>query len=296
MQRCFAVIQVVASINQKLQELAAQAQQAAASGTSNTASLMALRTSISKLAAVQQQDMVASIGNLAAKYAADPTYDASVDLADFTVVSTLSDLSRQRCSNLTMWCRGARLRAVAEMCSMMVACVFFAQAYNEENVAKLAEAKAVNNTAILELMQALGATEDDFHHSSAWIAGPVIGGVVAAALLACVCYWVHTKYWIKPTIPCLLNAAAGSDGNVHVYVPTSGAKYAVNAAAQVGLGWSGQAASSSARLVPVGGPLRVGHASTGASRGALAICLPLLPSLQAPTRAGAELTGSPGHY
>lgn len=100
-QRCVAVMQVVASSNQKLQELAAQAQQAAASGTSNTASLMALRTSISKLAAVQQQDVMASIGNLAVKYAADPTYDASVDLADFTVVSTLSDLSRKMCRSLS---------------------------------------------------------------------------------------------------------------------------------------------------------------------------------------------------
>jgi hypothetical protein len=93
--RCF-VTQVVASSNQKLQELAVQAQQAAASGDSNTASLMALHTSISKLAAVQQQDVVASIGTLAAKYAADPSYDASADLADFAVVSTLSGLFPQQ--------------------------------------------------------------------------------------------------------------------------------------------------------------------------------------------------------
>lgn len=233
------VMQVVANSNQKLQELVVQAQQAAASGTSNTASLMALRTSISKLAAVQQQDVVASIGNLAAKYAADPTYDASVDLADFTVVSTLSDLSRQKCSNLTMLCHGTRSRHAP----CWLYCVVFAQAYNEENIVKLAEAKAVNNTAILELMQALGATEDDFHHSSAWIAGPVSGGVAAAALLAWVCYWVYTHYWTNPTIPCLPNTTAGSDGNVRVYVPTSGAKYAVNAPAQVGLDWAGQAGS-----------------------------------------------------
>lgn len=154
--------------------------------------------------------------------------------------------------------------------------VFSLQTYNEENIAKLAEAKVFNNTAILELMQALGATEDDFHHSSAWIAGPVIGGVVAVALLAWVCYWVYTKYYINPTIPSLPDAAAGSDGNVRVYVPTSGAKYAVNAAAEVGLakGWAGQAVSSSARFVPVGVPLRSGHASTGASRGTLTKVVP----------------------
>jgi hypothetical protein len=115
-----------------------------------------------------------------------------------------------------------------------------AQAYNEENIAKLAEAKQVNNTAILELMQALGATEPEYKHSSAWVAGPVIGGVVAAALLAWVCYLVYTKYWVASTIPRLPvttpgSAPNGSDANVRVHVPTSGAKYAVSAAAQVGV-------------------------------------------------------------
>lgn len=81
-------MQVVASINKKLQELVVEAQQVAASGDSGAAeTLLTLRTGISKLAAVQQEDVVASIGSLAAKFAADPTYHASIDIADFSDVS-----------------------------------------------------------------------------------------------------------------------------------------------------------------------------------------------------------------
>lgn len=82
------VAQVVAGINLKLQELVQQAQQVAASGGSSAAStLLQLRTDISKLAAVQQQDVVASITDLAAKFAADPNYDATVEIAEFSDVS-----------------------------------------------------------------------------------------------------------------------------------------------------------------------------------------------------------------
>lgn len=81
-------MQVVAGINQQLQDLVLQASEVSALGDSSTASqLMGLRTSIAKLAAVQQQDVVASIATLAETFAADPLYDATLDLAQFSDVS-----------------------------------------------------------------------------------------------------------------------------------------------------------------------------------------------------------------
>lgn len=81
-------VQVVAGINQRLQELVAQAQQLAASGDSSdqAATLLALHTGISKLGAVQQSDVVANIAEVATRFAADPSYDASAEITSFSQV------------------------------------------------------------------------------------------------------------------------------------------------------------------------------------------------------------------
>lgn len=84
-------LQVVAGINLRLQALVVQAQQLAASGdSSGTSQLLQLHTDISQLAAVQQQDVVASIATMATKLAADPSYDLSVDIAGFSDVSGMA--------------------------------------------------------------------------------------------------------------------------------------------------------------------------------------------------------------
>jgi hypothetical protein len=79
-------MQVVAAANQQLQVLVQQAQQLSASGGAavDMSALTALRTSISKLAAVQQDDMSASIKLMADKVAAN--YNVTADLATFTQV------------------------------------------------------------------------------------------------------------------------------------------------------------------------------------------------------------------
>jgi hypothetical protein len=86
------LVQVIAGINQKLQLLVEEAQSVAASGGSDTAvKLLGLQTQISKLASVQQEQVLPRAAllaaDLAAKLATDPAYDASVDLAVFTDVS-----------------------------------------------------------------------------------------------------------------------------------------------------------------------------------------------------------------
>jgi len=58
--------------------------------------LTALRTSISKLAAVQQDDMAASIKAIADKVAANSSYDASADLASFAQVRPLYCMSQEQ--------------------------------------------------------------------------------------------------------------------------------------------------------------------------------------------------------
>jgi hypothetical protein len=82
--------QVVAAANQQLQVLVEKAQQLQLSASGGSAvdmsALTALRTSISKLAAVQQDDMSASIKLMADKVAADPSYNVTADLATFTQV------------------------------------------------------------------------------------------------------------------------------------------------------------------------------------------------------------------
>jgi hypothetical protein len=84
----YLFLQVVAEVNQQLQELVRQAQQVSASGDTSTVSqLMELRTSIAKLAAVQQQDVVASIASMAEKVAADPLYNLTSALTEFSDVS-----------------------------------------------------------------------------------------------------------------------------------------------------------------------------------------------------------------
>jgi hypothetical protein len=86
-------VQVVAGINQKLQELVVQAQQLAASGdSSDTSALLQLHVSISKLAAVQQQDVVTSIANMASQLATVPGYNPSTDLQRFSNVSDLAEV------------------------------------------------------------------------------------------------------------------------------------------------------------------------------------------------------------
>jgi hypothetical protein len=83
-------VQVLAESNKKLQALVNQIVE---SGDSNSAAnLVSLSTKISKLAAVQQDDMSTSIATLAssvvARYAADPAvYNPSLDLAQFSTVS-----------------------------------------------------------------------------------------------------------------------------------------------------------------------------------------------------------------
>ena len=83
-------MQVVAAANQQLQVLVQQAQQLQLSASGGSAvdmsALTALRTSISKLAAVQQDDMSVSIKLMADKVAADPSYNVTADLATFTQV------------------------------------------------------------------------------------------------------------------------------------------------------------------------------------------------------------------
>ena len=83
-----AHMQVVAAANQQRQVLVQQAQQLSASGGAavDMSALTALRTSISKLAAVQQDDMSVSIKLMADKVAADPSYNVTADLATFTQV------------------------------------------------------------------------------------------------------------------------------------------------------------------------------------------------------------------
>ena len=88
----FTALQVVAAVNLQLQQLVLKAQSVAASGDAAAASqLTALRVSISKLAAVQQQDMVASIAtlatDLATNFANNPSYDPSAELTVFQNVS-----------------------------------------------------------------------------------------------------------------------------------------------------------------------------------------------------------------
>jgi hypothetical protein len=90
--------QVVAAANQQLQVLVVKAQQlqlSAASGGAavDMSALTALRTSISKLAAVQQDDMSVSIKLMADKVAADPSYNVTADLATFTQVSEIQSQS-----------------------------------------------------------------------------------------------------------------------------------------------------------------------------------------------------------
>jgi hypothetical protein len=88
-------VQVVAGINQKLQELVVQAQQLAASGdSSGTAALLQLHVSISKLAAVQQQDVVTNIANMATQLADDPNYDPAADILRFSNVSCMTEEGR----------------------------------------------------------------------------------------------------------------------------------------------------------------------------------------------------------
>lgn len=86
--------QAVAAGNQQLQQLALSAQQAAASG--DTSQLTSLRTSMSKLAAVQQGEMATSIATLSSgladKYATIPNYDASEEVANFKDVSGMPAL------------------------------------------------------------------------------------------------------------------------------------------------------------------------------------------------------------
>lgn len=85
-------MQVVAQVNQQLQELVAKVLQVSAAGDSSSMSqLTNLRTSISKLAAVQQDALVDSVSDLAEsladKFASNPAYDATVELADLSDVS-----------------------------------------------------------------------------------------------------------------------------------------------------------------------------------------------------------------
>lgn len=79
------LLQVVAEANQLLQLKIAKV--VAAGDSLSMSELIALRTDISKLAAVQQNDMSASIATLAAMFAADPRIDPSNALVDFQDVS-----------------------------------------------------------------------------------------------------------------------------------------------------------------------------------------------------------------
>jgi len=79
------LLQVVAEANQLLQLKISKV--VAAGDSLSMSELIALRTDISKLAAVQQDDMSASIATLAAWIAANPSSNPSVALADFQDVS-----------------------------------------------------------------------------------------------------------------------------------------------------------------------------------------------------------------
>jgi hypothetical protein len=76
--------QVVAAANAQMQGLLV-------SGGHSSVSLAELRVSISKLAAVQQDDLAGGITAIAARladaFAANPAYDAAADLATFRTVS-----------------------------------------------------------------------------------------------------------------------------------------------------------------------------------------------------------------
>jgi hypothetical protein len=89
---CLLLVQVLAASNKKLQGLV---NQIVASGDSNSAAnLVSLSTQISKLAAVQQDDMSTSIATLAnsvaTRYAADPAYNPALELATFSTVRQLA--------------------------------------------------------------------------------------------------------------------------------------------------------------------------------------------------------------
>jgi hypothetical protein len=83
-----ACLQVVAAANQQLQQLVQELATASKDGTADMSVLTALRTSISQLAAVQQEDIIisASIKAMADKVASDPSYNVTADLATFTQV------------------------------------------------------------------------------------------------------------------------------------------------------------------------------------------------------------------
>lgn len=107
------VVQVIAGINQKLQLLVDEAQALAASGGSDTAvTLLGLQTQISKLASVQQEQVLPQVAILAEKLAADPAYDASVDIAVFTDVSRL-------CHGMHGMC----VHAACQMCTAHPGCM-----------------------------------------------------------------------------------------------------------------------------------------------------------------------------
>lgn len=116
--------------------------------------------------------------------------------------------------------------------TLLLPLVLFVQAYNEDNLKALVDAKQVNNTAILEVMESLGAQPAAVWHSSAWIAGPVIAGVVLGGGLAALLWWVYNTYWVTAPAATAAPAAPGTtivDANVRVRAPTGGDKYAVGA-------------------------------------------------------------------
>jgi hypothetical protein len=101
------------------------------------------------------------------------------------------------------------------------------QAYNSENLAALVAQKQVNTAGLTSLLDGLGVASVDYGstHDHGWIAGPVIGGVAAAAILGFVLWCM---FWRKPPAIPTTAAAAAPDAAVRVVRSTSGSKYAVH--------------------------------------------------------------------
>jgi hypothetical protein len=128
--------QVLAASNKQLQVLVSQIVAAGSSG--NAASLADLSTQISKLAAVQQDEMTTSIATLASKiagqYAADPSgYDPSLELAEFSDVSCIchfvsrwhasSASIRPQCQRLKLACLPPGFQHSIDRTPAVVACL-----------------------------------------------------------------------------------------------------------------------------------------------------------------------------
>jgi hypothetical protein len=188
----------VAGSNQQMQELWLRAHER------NATSVLLLVDSMSRLGAVQQQDMAASIGRLAAwlgqQLAADPAFDPTSDLQAFKAV-------RRDATRRTRFCVSALPHGGASIDGdgqvprhvhgTLKTHVFTlplrtvpphphtprTQAFTGTSLAAKLAARRINTAALTTVLVDLGAAQPPPPHSNAWIAAPVVGSVVGAAVL-----------------------------------------------------------------------------------------------------------------